>query len=164
MRALVITASRHGSTHGIADAIAGELRAQEIEVDQKMIGDPVSLDEYDVIVLGSAVYIGHWMPEAMRFLEDKRIQLRDRIVFLFSSGPLGNGDAKGAIDEHLVTKLMAETGARDHRIFAGSLQPSELGLKEKLVTKVVHAPTGDFRDWEEIREWARGIAQTLVAA
>ena len=164
MRALVISASRHGSTHGIADAIATELRAHEIDVDLKKIGEPVSLDGYDAMVLGSAVYIGHWLPEAMRFVEDNLTQLSDRKVFLFSSGPLGDGNAKSAIDEHLVTKLVAETGAEEHRIFAGALQPSELGLKEKLVTKVVHAPTGDFRNWEEIREWARGIARTLVAA
>ena len=36
-------------------------------------------------------------------------------------------------------------------------------MGERIVTRAVHAPEGDFRDWEDIRAWARGIAESLLA-
>ena len=47
-------------------------------------------------------------------------------------------------------------------IFAGELDKSGLGLGERLITRVVKAPAGDFRDWETIRAWTHEIAMTLA--
>jgi hypothetical protein len=30
-----------------------------------------------------------------------------------------------------------------------------------MITKMVHAPDGDFRDWQAIRSWAHEIAAAL---
>jgi len=38
-----------------------------------------------------------------------------------------------------------------------------LGLGEKVILKAVRAPEGDFRPWDDVREWARGIAAALKA-
>jgi len=38
-----------------------------------------------------------------------------------------------------------------------------LGLGEKVILKAVRAPEGDFRPWDDVREWARGIATELKA-
>lgn len=157
MRTLVIAASKHGSTNEIASTIADELRSFGLQVDRKEITDPVSVKEYDAVVLGSAVYIGKWMPEATRFVEQNLGALAERPVWLFSSGPLGEDNGK-ALDQRHVDRLMADTNARDHRLFAGALFADDLGLKERLAVKVVHAPYGDFRDWESIQAWARAIA------
>ena len=53
---------------------------------------------------------------------------------------------------------MATTNAREHRLFFGKLDPGELGFGEKLAVRVVGAPSGDFRDWDSIRDWAGQIA------
>jgi len=37
-------------------------------------------------------------------------------------------------------------------------------LPERVIVKGVKAPTGDFRDWNEIDSWAAGIASRLEAA
>jgi len=37
-----------------------------------------------------------------------------------------------------------------------------LGLAERFVSRVVQAPEGDFRDWDEVRSWARSIAASLA--
>ncbi len=60
-----------------------------------------------------------------------------------------------------VAPLIEATAAKGHRVFAGELDPSELGLKEKLATKLVKAPAGDYRDWDAIRAWARQIGAAL---
>jgi hypothetical protein len=36
-----------------------------------------------------------------------------------------------------------------------------MGFAEKLIVKALRAKVGDFRDWQDIRAWAQGIAETL---
>ena len=48
--------------------------------------------------------------------------------------------------------------ALDHRVFAGRLTESELGAGERLIIKMVRAPFGDFRSWDDITDWATAIA------
>jgi menaquinone-dependent protoporphyrinogen oxidase len=60
-------------------------------------------------------------------------------------------------------ELVAATGAREHRVFAGQVDRGRLGLGEKVLLTAVRAPEGDFRPWEEIRTWAAGIAAALKA-
>ena len=161
MHVLVVVASRHGSTLEVAQAIAEELRGAGQEVDLRAADEVASLDPYQAVVLGSAVYVGNWLPEARRFVEQHGAQLETRPVWLFSSGPLGAEDPKPAGDPTRLPELMQATRARDHRIFAGRLDRHELGLGERIVTRAVGAPEGDFRDWEAIRGWARQIAASL---
>lgn len=56
---------------------------------------------------------------------------------------------------------MAATGAYEHRIFGGRLERERLGRAERLMVRALRAPYGDFRDWEQIRGWARSIADGL---
>ena len=157
MKILIAYASRHGSTREIAAAIAEELRNAGHEVDLEGAASVTSLDGYGAIVAGSAVYVGKWLPEATGFVEQFKEPLGTMPVWLFSSGPLGDetphppGDPEG----------IPELGARDHQVFVGKLDKGSLGLGERLITRMVKAPEGDFRDWEAIRDWARMIAFSL---
>lgn len=163
MKVLIASASRHGSTGEIAEAIANELAAAGLHLDV-YDGTPTptpGIDDYDAVVIGSAVYIGHWMPEARDFVEQHQEQLRKVPVWLFSSGPLGD-EPLPAGDTSDATDLLALIHAREHRTFAGRLDRSELGIGEKLITRMVHAPEGDFRNWDEIRDWAHSIAAQLT--
>ena len=36
-----------------------------------------------------------------------------------------------------------------------------MGFAERTIIKLVGAPYGDFRNWEEIAAWAHGIAKEL---
>jgi menaquinone-dependent protoporphyrinogen oxidase len=164
MTVLVAVASKHGSTRGIADAIAGELRALGLAADVGSVDDVADPDRYEAVVLGSAVYMGKWMPEARRFVDTHRDALGRVPVWLFSSGPLGADEPKPAGDPAQLDDLMTATRAHGHRIFSGKLEPGELGLGERLIVKAVHAPAGDFRDWDAIRAWAREIGTTLQAS
>ncbi|HEX2843688.1 MAG TPA: protoporphyrinogen oxidase, partial [Candidatus Limnocylindria bacterium] len=59
-------------------------------------------------------------------------------------------------------KLGAALAARDHRVFPGRINPSDLSWVERTITRMVKAPDGDFRDWDAVREWATTIASELV--
>jgi menaquinone-dependent protoporphyrinogen oxidase len=161
MRLLIAVASRHGSTHGIAEAIADELRAASVEVVLENIAGVTSLEGFDAVIIGSAVYMGNWMPEARRFVELHESSLTRVPVWVFSSGPV-EADIEGT-EPPKVAELAERLAARDHTVFAGKLDRSDLSLGERLVTRVVKAPEGDFRDWATIRAWARDVATELVA-
>jgi menaquinone-dependent protoporphyrinogen oxidase len=53
------------------------------------------------------------------------------------------------------------TNAREHKLFAGKLDPSELGLLEKAAVRGARAREGDYRDWDEVERWATEIAAVL---
>ena len=46
-------------------------------------------------------------------------------------------------------------------MFAGSLSKVEMGFAERTIISMVKVPYGDYRDWDEIKTWAREIAQEL---
>ncbi len=161
MKVLVTVASRHGSTRKIAEVIADELRQQGVQADLHDACDVVDVSRYDAVVLGSAVYMGNWLPDARRFFENEREDLAKLPLWLFSSGPLGSDDPKPHGDPDGIQDIRESIPAREHRVFTGKLDRKQLGFGERLIYQVLHAPEGDFRDWDAIREWARGIAAPL---
>jgi menaquinone-dependent protoporphyrinogen oxidase len=160
MRVLVSAETKHGSTGEIAQTIAEELASAGHDVENIEPLQVKSLEDYDAVVLGSAVYMGRWMPTVKQFVMRHKDALQARPVWLFSSGPIG--DPPKPEEDTAASEFIAETGAREHKVFAGKLDKGRLGLAERLVVKAVHAQEGDFRDWEEIRAWARDIARQLT--
>ncbi len=163
MKVIIVVGSKHGSTRSIAEVVGEQLRNGGLDVsiiDAEAAA--ISLDGYDAAVIGSAVYVGHWMKDARAFLEANRESLRRIPLWLFSSGPLN--DASEQPDELGDVRAFADdVHARDHRVFAGSLDRADLSFAERAVVRVVHAPYGDAREWAEIRSWAETIAAELIA-
>jgi menaquinone-dependent protoporphyrinogen oxidase len=163
VRVLVTAASRHGATHEIAAAIAAGLARRGVEADATPVEELAALDGYDAYVIGSAVYVGRWLAPARELVEANAERLAARPVWMFSSGPLGPPDAlKPEGDPVDAADMIEAAGAVSHRVFAGRLDKSLLGLGEKAVVVAVRAPEGDFRDWEAIDGFAAEIADQLV--
>lgn len=165
MNVLVTAASRYGATGDIAAAIAEELRSHGLSVDQPAPQDVGSLAGYDAVVLGSAVYTGHWLEPAMALAERVAHDAPDRPVWLFSSGPVGDPSRKlvqqMSGDPVDLSKVRSETHARDHRMFAGKLERRHLGFAQRLALAFFRGLEGDFRDVTAIKGWAAGIAGSL---
>ncbi len=83
-------------------------------------------------------------------------------LWLFSSGPLGMEDPKPHFEPVELKTSVGDLYIKDHRVFVGKLDPAELNLGERLITKMVRAPSGDYRDWEQIWDWGREIARQLL--
>jgi menaquinone-dependent protoporphyrinogen oxidase len=163
MKVLVSAASRHGATAEIARAIGAELDAAGIEADVRRPEDVRSVASYDAVVLGSGVYAGRWLGPAKDLIERESVALASRPVWLFSSGPIGD-PSKPEEEPADVARLRESTHAIDHRVFAGRLDRGQLGFAEKAIVAVVHAPDGDFRQWDAVTAWASSIARRLQAA
>lgn len=161
MTVLVAYASKHGSTEGIAQAIADRLRELGEPVEVGSAEEFRDVTEYRAIVLGSAVYAGSWMKEAVEFVHRFAEALAERPVWLFSSGPLGTDVEDEEEQPRQLGEIGGIIGPIDHRMFFGALDRSKLGFGERMMVKAVKAPEGDFRDWDEIRSWADDIAREL---
>ena len=161
MKVLVTVASRHGSAAEIGRVVARILADAGIETDVREPASVETLDGYGGVILGSAIYMGRWLEAAREFVARFGPELRSLPVWSFSSGPLGD-PAKPEGEPAEVVAMSAATGAIEHRMFAGRLVKSELGFGEKLVVAGVKAPYGDFRPWEDILAWGRGIADRMA--
>ena len=153
-------ASKHGATAEIGNSIAAVLAAAGNETVLVAPGEVDGIDDYDAVVLGSAVYAGRWMADARDLVTSFASRLRERPVWLFSSGPLGDPPKpdEEPVDVEPITEA---TGAREHVVFSGRLEKKLLGFGERAIVAAFHAPEGDFRDWDLIEEWATGINRSL---
>jgi menaquinone-dependent protoporphyrinogen oxidase len=160
MKVLISAASRHGSTDQIAEAIGQVLTAAGFEADIRPPDEVTTTAPYDGIVIGSAVYMGHWLEPAKKLIDRQSATLAYKPVWLFSSGPTGEPTAP-PVENAEIVRLRETAHAIDHQIFAGRLERGHLGLAERAIVAMVHAPVGDFRVWEDVRAWSQSIAQTL---
>ncbi len=162
MKVLVCAASKYGATSQIAQAVADVLAERGCEVRVLPPEKVGVVEEFDAVVLGSAVYMGQWMKPARELAERSAGALGARPVWLFSSGPVGE-PAKPADNPVDVTKILQASEARDHRIFTGKLVKKHLSFPDRAMASALRAQEGDFRNWAEIRDWATGIADALLS-
>jgi menaquinone-dependent protoporphyrinogen oxidase len=167
MRTLVAVASRHGATTGIAERIGNIIRRElrdrgaDAYVDVRSVEEVTTLDGYNAVVLGSAVYMGRWLKKARTFANAHAAELTEIPVWLFSSGPIGD-PPKPDTDPSDIGPIMDSLHAKEHRRFAGRLDRRQLGLAERAVLAAAKAPDGDFRDWLASEVWAAEIAAVLA--
>ena len=165
---LVAYATKYGATAEIAEKIGQVLRQAGLRTDVLPTNRVKDLTPYKAVVLGSAVYIGKWRKEAIRFLKTNENKLAERRVWLFSSGPTGEGDAvellRGWRFPEGQQPIVDRIRPRDIAVFHGDVNMDKLNFIEKSMIKNVKAPVGDFRDWEAITSWATAIADALKEA
>jgi menaquinone-dependent protoporphyrinogen oxidase len=162
MKVLVCAASKYGATSQIAQAVADVLAERGCEVTVLPPEKVGAVEEFDAVVLGSAVYMGQWMKPARELAERSAAALGARPVWLFSSGPVGE-PAKPADNPVDITKILQASKARDHRTFTGKLIKKHLSFSDRAMASALRAQEGDFRNWAEIRDWATGIADALLS-
>jgi menaquinone-dependent protoporphyrinogen oxidase len=163
-RVLVAYGTKHGATAEIAAAIGDALRVAGFEVDVRRARTVRSPAAYRAVILGSAVYAGRWRRDAMRLL--RRPELKDRDVWLFSSGPVG--EEKGDPDEAerwtrppKVSDLGTRIGAHGHVVFGGKID-EEAGFMRRRMARGIPPELRDRRDWDQIEAWGRAIAARLT--
>lgn len=165
MTVLVAYSSKRGSTAEIAETVAATLRRAGLDVDLKPAEEIQSLDSFDAVVLGSAVYMKRWRGDARHFLKKHRKALRQMPFWVFSSGPVGdpaNDNPEWTEPPSLAAKV-EEMGGRGHAVFGGCLPAEPHGFIEKAMVEGTPREFRDRRDWAEIRDWAGQVASELVA-
>ncbi len=156
-RSIVIAyATRYGSTQEVAETIAATLREAGLELDLQPMREVKSLEPYDAVVLGAAIYNTKWNPDAHAFLSEHDEILRHRPVAIFSLGPTTrNPAAKKQSLRQLDKDLEKYTWLRPIALemFVGKYDLSKLGLGS--VGRLVPLP--DNRDPNAVRAWASAL-------
>ena len=163
---LVTYASKCGATAEIAERIGQVLREAGLPVEVLPAGRVRDLSPYRAVVLGAAVYMFHWRKEAARLLRALAATQAPRPVWLFSSGPTGEGDTDAFLEGARLPKKLQPIADRIHpqdvAVFSGVLDLAKLGSIERWIMTRMKAKAGDYRDWEAIEAWAGAIAQALL--
>ncbi len=165
-KVLVTYASKYGATKEMAEKIGNVLRQASLQVDVSPANAVRDLSPYQAVILGSAIYIGKWQKDAVTFLQANEKSLADRPVWLFSSGPTGNGDPVELVEGERLPAALKPTvdriQPRDVTVFHGNMNPDKMNFIEKWAIKnIVKKPMGDYRDWGSIAAWAAKVAEAL---
>ncbi len=165
-KVLVAYASKYGYTAEIAERIGKVLCEAGLQADVLSAKQVKRSTDYQTVVLGSAVYIGMWRKEAASFLKANELDLATKPVWLFSSGPSGEGDLDDLLQGwKFPSGLQAAADRirpRGVTVFRGAVELKKLNGLEKWMMNRVGAAEGDFRDWEVITAWAKAVAGEIM--
>jgi menaquinone-dependent protoporphyrinogen oxidase len=150
---LVVFATQNGSTAGIAEAIACELRAAGFAVECRPASEIDDLAPYRALVLGSGVYVRSRSSDGGGFLARHAGWVAAHPVWLFCSGPIGRGPAHdaGVRIEGTVVDVARTIGARGAAAFGAPGVADDSGLDA----------IGGPIDLPRVRAWAHEIATEL---
>jgi menaquinone-dependent protoporphyrinogen oxidase len=154
---LVAFACQSGSTAGIAETIATELRKAGLAADCRPVAAVTDLAPYGAIVLGSGVFLVRRQSDGGGFIARHADELQRKTVWLFSAGPIGGPDPAAAgdplCDEASVVRVAHSIGARGAATFGTA--------RLRVAAYDGGLPLGDSRDLERVQAWARSIAAEL---
>ena len=155
-KTLVTYVTRAGSTAEVAQAIAKTLSAQGAAVEVLPLHKVTGLKNYRAVVLGSAIRMGQWLPDAVKFVEQNQAQLCQMPTAFFAVHLMNTSNAEASRTARLayLDPVRKRVTPQKEAFFAGVGDWKKVSFLDGLIGKAVQAPEGDFRDWEAIRAWA----------
>jgi len=162
-KVLIAFATRYGSTKEVAKLIADKIKDREIEAEISNVIDISSLKGYDVVIIGSPIYMGKWLKEGVDFVQQFSESLNQVPVALFTVGvTLKDKNEKNIrIAEKSFDVLLPYTNPVMTGVFAGKIDKRNMNFIDKQILKLVKAEEGDFRNPDEISVWTANLIETF---
>ena len=186
IEALVVYGTRFGATTDTSEIMAEVLRQEGFEVrvvDAKK--DKVqSINEFELVIVGSGIKMGRWTKEPEKFLRKFQKELSTKKVALFvccgSANPLTEGEEKTKEMEDAKRKYLEDKavqynqnpialgffgGIYDFTKMSWILRKTMSGLKPKLEEagfKETKSGIYDTRNLDTICNWAKKVAQMVI--
>ncbi len=160
---LVTYATRAGSTPEVAAVIGEVIAARGYHVAVKPVKEKPALAEFHAVVLGSAIRMGAWLPEAVAYVRNNQAQLNRMPNVIFTVHMLNTGDDETSRQarQAYITPIHELIEPQGEAFFSGVMNYAKLSLLDRLIAKAVEKNAdigpGDYRDWDTIREWAQTI-------
>ncbi len=178
MKALIVYGTRYGTATEIAEEIARVMESEGIEVDVK---DARSLKNWDLspyqlVIVGSGIKMGKWTKKSLNFLKDNREALATRKVAIFVTCGAANEEKNRPEGQEKYLDQVAEKNLINKPVatglFGSKYDPdAKHGLMYNFTMKFIKKDLEkqgidttkpiDYRDWDYIRSWARGLADML---
>jgi menaquinone-dependent protoporphyrinogen oxidase len=137
-----------GGTEGIGRVLGRALETHGFDVVAAPVDQVGTLDSYEAVIVGGALYANCWPRTLRRFIERHVTQLRKLPVWFFSSGPLdASADREDIAATPQVDVLAERVGAKGHITFGGRLEPDVRGFPASAMAKT---HSGDWRNPDRI--------------
>lgn len=114
---------------------------------------------YGAVVVGSAIRMGHWLPEAVEFVETNRETLSHiPTAYFLVSGLLRDDTPQmrcsvlAFLDPVRILLELVSIG-----LFAGKIDYSTMSGFDRSIAEAVSSAEGDWRNWKAIDEWAHHL-------
>ena len=171
-RVLVAYATRFGSTHEVASAIAHELNAAGLNAHAAETTSGLVPENYDAFVIGSPLYGGTWLSSAGMFAAMMAERMKGKPVALFSVGTLTLKSPERGQAEHTefigvlieVTRSSVGLNVVADALFPGYFDRSNLPWWLRIIDRFVPTPQGDHRNWPEIQAWAKSLVPKFISS
>jgi menaquinone-dependent protoporphyrinogen oxidase len=165
---LVAYASEFGTTQRIAQVIGDTLHSPGVTVDVRLLTDVRDLTPYTAAVVGGAIYNGAWLPEAVHFVQFYEAMLSQIPVAYFAACMTLVDDSperRKVVLSYLdpVRKAAPSVRPVDIGLFAGQMRYRNLPFSTRILFWLrTGLPTGDYRNWRAIRDWALDVRPALL--
>jgi menaquinone-dependent protoporphyrinogen oxidase len=162
-KVLVAYATKCDSTIEVAQEIGDTISQNGVTVNVKPIKEISDISDYDAAIVGSAIRMAQWLPEATAFIKKYQSQLNKKPTAIFSVHILNLDDNPESQQERLaytnsVKKILTP---KAEAFFAGKIDQAQLSFFERLLFRMIKSPEGDFRNWEAIRNWAAEVTEQM---
>jgi menaquinone-dependent protoporphyrinogen oxidase len=184
-RALIVYGTRYGTTAETSQIIAETLRQEgfEVEVVDAKKDKVQSINDYDLVIVGSGIQMGKWTSEPESFLRKYQEELSRKKLALFvscgSANPQSEGEQKKKEMDEGKRKYLDEKASKYNLkpvalgFFGGCYDFNKMSwffkrtlssIKPKLEgAGYKESKTGvyDLRDLNDVRDWAKEVAKTV---
>jgi menaquinone-dependent protoporphyrinogen oxidase len=161
MHVLIAYGSKRGGTAGLATMIGDALTELGATVNVQPARNVLDVSTYEGVVVAGSLYAQRWHKDCRSFVRRLDDQLRQRPVWLASSGPLDDSARAGTLPPvKQVAKAAALVGSRGTPTFGGWMPPDAKGFPASAMAK---SHSGDWRDPEHVAEFARDVMAVLDA-
>lgn len=174
MKVLIVYGTRYGTAAEIAEEIGKVMEAEGAVVDLVNLKGLKNYDvsPYDLVVAGSGIKMGKWTGESLKFLKKNRDSLLDKKVALFVSCGSANKEESRAEGQEKYLDEVAQKYLKNQPVATGLFgsvydPDAKHGLMYNFTKKYVKeelekegidtSKRYDYRDWDEIRAWARKL-------
>jgi menaquinone-dependent protoporphyrinogen oxidase len=166
-RILIAYGSKCGSTGEVAEAVSKVLCQSGAAVDVKRVQDVRDLKPYRAVVLGSAIRMSKPLSEVIHLAKKHRTPLAALPVACFSVGLAMQADTPENREKakQFLTPLLDEVKSPvGVGLFGGKLDYKTLSPVFRWMfsqDKSGEMAEGDWRDWDAIHAWAKGLIPLL---
>jgi len=175
-KVLIVYGTRYGSTTDVVQEMSKTAREFGVQVDVVNLEKGTSFpepEEYDLVIIGSGIRAGQWKKEPLEFIEQKLEPLSKTKVALFVvSGYAGNPDKVAEAQAEYLDSMPGKypgLSPISTALIGGVFEFKKYNLVVRALVKNIvksQMPPGeeipekiDFRDWDMIRDWIKGIVQ-----
>jgi menaquinone-dependent protoporphyrinogen oxidase len=166
-RILIAYASRCGSTGGVAEAVGQTLCGPQTAVDVRLIKKVTEIAPYQAVIVGSAIRMGKWLPEAVDFMKTHELALSRLPTAYFlvcntmkEDTPAKRAEAQAYLDP--VRREIPRIEPVGIGLFPGAVDYGKLSFLFSAILKAKGVQEGDFRNWPAVKAWAAGLRPALL--